>query len=260
MSVPRSLLDACLRLAADVSPEVVNSVIEALERGDAESAGNRLSGDAAHAFNEICLAWSRDASGTPPGDLALILTGALHAVLTERATKRVELVWSGPSALSSTVRSTEPALLELLNSARSSVYLVTFAAYKVPAIAAAIHAALTRGVRVVFVLESEESSAGKVSFDPLPYLRGDGSLPIEVYVWPLAMRERDERGRHGTLHAKFAVADSERLLVSSANLTEHAFELNIELGVLLTGGKAPEEATSHIDALIRLGILHRQSI
>ena len=174
MSVPRSLLDACLRLAADVSPEVVNSVIEALERGDAESAGNRLSGDAAHAFNEICLAWSRDASGTPPGDLALILTGALHAVLTERATKRVELVWSGPSALSSTVRSTEPALLELLNSARSSVYLVTFAAYKVPAIAAAIHAALTRGVRVVFVLESEESSAGKVSFDPLPYLRGDG--------------------------------------------------------------------------------------
>lgn len=260
MSVPQSLLDACLRLAADVSPEVVTSVIEALERGDAESASDRLSGDAAQAFNELCFAWSRDASGTPPGHLALILIGAFHAVLAERATKRVELVWSGPSALSSTVRSTEPALVELLNSARSSVYLVTFAAYKVPAIAAAIHAALTRGVRVVFVLESEESSAGKVSFDPLPYLRGDGNLPIEVYVWPLAMRERDERGRHGTLHAKFAVADSERLLVSSANLTEHAFELNIELGVLLTGGKAPEEATSHIDALIRLGILHRQSI
>ena len=63
-----------------------------------------------------------------------------------------------------------------------------------------------------------------------------------------------------SLHAKFAVTDSERLLVSSANLTEHAFELNIELGVLLTGGKAPEEATSHIDTLVRLGILHRQSI
>ena len=129
-----------------------------------------------------------------------------------------------------------------------------------PAVAAAVHAALTRGVRVVFVLESEETSAGKVSFDPLPYLRGDSSLPIEVYVWPLAKRERDDRGRHGTLHAKFAVADRHRLLVSSANLTEHAFELNIELGVLLTGGPAPEQAAAHVDSLIRLGVLQGQSL
>ena len=258
MSVPRSLLDACLRLAADVSPEVVTSVIEALARGDAESAGNRLSGDAAQGFKEMRQVWLKDASSTAPNDVALILTGAFHAVLVERTSKRVELVWSGPSALGSTLRSTEPALLELLHSARQSVYLVTFAAYKVPAVAAAVHAALTRGVRVVFVLESEETSAGKVSFDPLPYLRGDSSLPIEVYVWPLAKRERDDRGRHGTLHAKFAVADRHRLLVSSANLTEHAFELNIELGVLLTGGPAPEQAAAHVDSLIRLGVLQGQ--
>ena len=84
MSVPRSLLDACLRLAADVSPEVVTSVIEALARGDAESAGNRLSGDAAQGFKEMRQVWLKDASSTAPNDVALILTGAFHAVLVER--------------------------------------------------------------------------------------------------------------------------------------------------------------------------------
>jgi phosphatidylserine/phosphatidylglycerophosphate/cardiolipin synthase-like enzyme len=47
------------------------------------------------------------------------------------------------------------------------------------------------------------------------------------------------------------------LLVSSANLTENALDQNIELGVLLTGGTAPEEAATNIDALIRLQILQR---
>lgn len=260
MSTPPSLLSACLRLATDVSPEEVTSAISALERGETQSAGDRLSGDAAQSFRNLCLVWSSDASGTAPGALAAILSGAFYAVSEERTRKRVELVWSGPSALGSTVRSTEPALLELLAAARYSVYLVTFAAYKVPAVAAAISAALARGVRVVFVLESEEASAGKVSFDPLPYLRGSGNRLIELYTWPLARRVRDERGRHGTLHAKFAVSDRKRLLISSANLTEYAFELNIELGVLLTGGEAPEEAAAHIDSLIRLGVLQRQPL
>jgi len=62
----------------------------------------------------------------------------------------------------------------------------------------------------------------------------------------------------GPYNAKFAVADRRRLLVSSANLTENAFDLNIELGVLLTGGNAPVEAAAHIDNLIRLGILLRR--
>jgi len=80
-----------------------------------------------------------------------------------------------------------------------------------------------------------------------------------VYAWPMAERAKDGRGRHGTLHAKFAVADRQRLLVSSANLTEFAFNLNIELGVLLTGGSAPAEAAAHLDRMIQLGVFCRQS-
>jgi hypothetical protein len=43
--------------------------------------------------------------------------------------------------------------------------------------------------------------------------------------------------------------------VSSANLTEFAFNLNIELGILVSGGHAPAEAARHVDELIRLGVV-----
>lgn len=67
-----------------------------------------------------------------PGDVANILRGAAHAMAAERRRQQVELVWSGPTTLSSTLRSTGSALLDLIRGARQSVCLVTFAAYKVP--------------------------------------------------------------------------------------------------------------------------------
>lgn len=188
-------------------------------------------------------------------ELGHALLAAYAASRQERQRQQLELVWSGPGIASTALRSTGPALLELIESARKSVYLVTFAAYKVPAVADALAAAERRGVRVVFVLESDDGNGGKVDFDPLPHLGAAGIQHAEVFTWPRAHRMRDERGRFGSLHAKFAVADRVRLLVSSANLTEFAFNLNIELGVLVTGGHAPAEAARHLDELIRLGVL-----
>lgn len=220
-------------------------------------AGAGLSGDAAQRYGELVRAWGSSLDPVPPSDVANMLRGAAHAVASERRKQSVELVWSGPTVPSSTLRSTRPALLELIKCATESIYLVTFAAYKVPEIAEAIADAVDRGVRVVFVLENDAVSGGKVGFDPLPHLRGRSIGEPMVYVWPVNERSRDARGRYGTLHAKFAVADRCRLLISSANLTESALDLNIELGVLLTGGTAPKEAVSNIDALIRLKILQR---
>lgn len=218
-----------------------------------------LSADAGQRLAELKDAWFRCLGPPSTVDVANILRGAAHAVAAERGKRKVELVWSGPTTVSSTLRSTGPALLELIRGARESVYLVTFAAYKVPEVVEAIGAAASRGVRVVFVLESESVSGGKVDFDPLPHLNGGAAQRAEVYVWPMQQRRRDARGRHGTLHAKFAVADRRRLLISSANLTADAFDLNIELGVLLTGGSAPEEAAAHVDGLVRVGVLQRHS-
>lgn len=247
--------DAVARFACDVSRETVFRVSECLARGKASEANSFLSVDAARLFSNLLTAWNQEMPSTGLPELSHALLAASAASREERQRQQLELVWSGPGLTSSTLRSTGPALLELIESARETVYIVTFAAYKVPAVADALAAAERRGVRVVFVLESDEGNGGKVDFDPLPHLRASGLQRTEVYMWPLEHRLRDNRGRFGTLHAKFAVADRVKLLVSSANLTEFAFNLNIELGVLVTGGHGPAEAVRHVDELIRLGVL-----
>lgn len=88
-----------------------------------------------------------------------------------------------------------------------------------------------------------------MDFDPLPHLRTPGLRRAEVYIWLQEHRIRNERRRFGSLHAKFAVDDRTRLLVSRARLTGFAFNLNIELGVMVTGGHGPAEAARHLDEL-----------
>jgi len=49
------------------------------------------------------------------------------------------------------------------------------------------------------------------------------------------------------------------LLVSSANLTESALTLNMELGLLVEGGEVPRRVQEHLDALVAAGQLQRYS-
>ena len=58
-----------------------------------------------------------------------------------------------------------------------------------------------------------------------------------------------------SLHAKFAVADEAALFVSSANLTEYAFNFNMELGLLARGGDLPARAVSHLRRLMEERVL-----
>ena len=51
------------------------------------------------------------------------------------------------------------------------------------------------------------------------------------------------------------LAGSDRLFVSSANMTSFALALNIELGVLLNGGDAPRQMERILTELIRTGVL-----
>jgi len=54
---------------------------------------------------------------------------------------------------------------------------------------------------------------------------------------------------------KAAVADSRVAFLTSANLTEAALERNMELGVLVRGGKLPTEIEHLIDSLVESGEL-----
>ena len=48
-------------------------------------------------------------------------------------------------------------------------------------------------------------------------------------------------------------ADSRWLFLSSANLTEYAFNVNMELGILITGGRLPGHVEAHFDQMISQG-------
>jgi phosphatidylserine/phosphatidylglycerophosphate/cardiolipin synthase-like enzyme len=133
--------------------------------------------------------------------------------------------------------------------------IVAFAAYRIPKLIQAINSCATSGVDVMCVFESQDASSGKVA---VPSPKQLGLVPkVRVFVWPLARRQKNSRGLYGCLHAKCAAVDGELLFVSSANLTESAFNLNMELGVLIRGGSLPCAIESHFRALISAGYLVR---
>jgi phosphatidylserine/phosphatidylglycerophosphate/cardiolipin synthase-like enzyme len=73
----------------------------------------------------------------------------------------------------------------------------------------------------------------------------------------LEKRAKDDNGKPGILHVKCAVTDGRWLFLSSANLTEYAFTLNMELGLLVTGGSLPGQVEAQFDRLIEVGVLAR---
>lgn len=168
-----------------------------------------------------------------------------------------EVAWTGPAPPLSSLRRTEQALLEVIDSARREIWLVSFATYHVPSIQSALLAAATRGCRVRLLLESTAESNGKLSSGGADSLPPELASHAEIYVWPREQRAVDDRGRFGTLHAKFAVADGELLFVGSANLTEFAFELNIELGLLVRGVEAPRSVEDQLRWLVDARLIER---
>lgn len=174
--------------------------------------------------------------------------------------QQIELLWSGPAPANRVpARRIDQVLYDLISGAKRDILLVTFAAYKVKLLTEALIAAARRGVSLRLVLEFEEASQNQLSMDALKAFPVELIASAEIYFWPLEMRECNEFGRPGRLHAKVAVID-EQALLSSANLTDAAFNRNLELGALFSGGEIPDRLRAHFDELIASGTLAHRSV
>ncbi|MBZ5697633.1 MAG: DISARM system phospholipase D-like protein DrmC [Acidobacteriia bacterium] len=174
--------------------------------------------------------------------------------------QNIELLWSGPSPANHVpARRIDQVLYDLLCGARRDILLVTFAAYKVKLLTEALISASRRNVPVRMILEFEQASLNQLSMDALKAFPPDLIAHAEIYYWPLSNREVNELGRPGKLHAKAAVVDDQALL-SSANLTDDAFNRNLEIGALFSGGEIPGRLRAHFDELILSGTLARWSL
>jgi phosphatidylserine/phosphatidylglycerophosphate/cardiolipin synthase-like enzyme len=189
--------------------------------------------------------------------LALALLTAIEVNAFHRQYQKIDLVWTGPESQIIPFRRTDQALLQLINSAEMRILVVSFTVYKAKDIVDALIFAGQRGVSIKILVESREEDTGKLDYDPIQAFGPEIHNYAEFYNWPMDNRPLSPDGRHGSLHAKVAVADGQRLFISSANLTGYAMNLNMEMGVLIEGGTLPGNVETHFEALIDKDVVRR---
>jgi phosphatidylserine/phosphatidylglycerophosphate/cardiolipin synthase-like enzyme len=201
---------------------------------------------------QLVKAWQEEMSVSGPA-IAFGLRATASAVERERAEESVEVVWTGPKTTAVPVRLTREVLIDVIRAARESLFIISFAAYKVDVVLKELAAAAERGVVIRLILESGEASGGTLTFDAADAFETLGER-VTFYEWPLEKRPHVEKGR-ASLHAKAAIADDHAALVTSANLTGHGIAENMELGLLVRGGPIPRRLSDHFRELIAGGTL-----
>lgn len=220
-------------------------VISAVQGAEALRTLRRLA--PAGVLRAACDRLLEAAGELPPGYVAGALAGAAAAVARERASRSIDVVWTGPSSSVQTSRLTSAAVVGLLDEARVEILLVSYAAHSEPRVAQALEAAVGRGVDVTLLLERHEDNPGYAA-TAAPF----SAVRARRLAWPV-----ERRPDGAALHAKILVVDAATALVGSANLTGRALSMNLECGVLLRGGSAPSDIRRHVFDLLNRGELAR---
>ena len=231
-------LAACLGTATGaISPDAIR-----------QATADLLSWDAAWILSE---AFHQGATATWSE-----IAAAMMAVdyLVGENTGLMEIIWTGPANGRFPVRRIDQLLYDLVSAATRRVVLVTFAAHRVPHLCAHLTQAVQRGVELTLIVESETESEGQLTHDAIAAFSSVPSAASRLYYWPLARRERNQAGRPGKLHVKCAIVD-DVALVGSANLTDDAFNRNMELGMIVREAATVDTIARHFDELILRGVL-----
>ena len=214
------LLDAVAAVVCLISPEKVQAIAARIRRTEVDKVGSVLASivgtsAALAVVEQLGEAWK--SVKVSADELASMLLAASHTLTKSTSEQTIELVWTGPTTPFVSTRRTEQALLQVINSAKKSLFITSFVAYDFSTIVKALK------MRTL-----------------VPKAR--------LFAW----REKADEFSNGRVHAKVAVADSHSCFITSANLTGYAMEKNMEAGVLLTGGKTPESLYNHLVALVDL--------
>jgi len=175
---------------------------------------------------------------------------------------RADLVWSGPEVPGLHARDTRRVYEELLGSAQRSVCLSTYVYFDGPkafdVLARRMDA--VQELQVTLLLNIQRKRGDTTAADTLVRKFAER---FWTHEWPGVSRPQvfyDPRAigteASGVLHAKAAVVDDETVYVTSANLTEAAFDRNIELGLVVRDRVLAASVSAHFHLLIDHGLLH----
>jgi len=197
-------------------------------------------------------AW-RAADPTLPGTEVAVALEAAARVHAECAAHRSDVVVSGPTSNSTSVRLTSSVISELIHDCRASLLVVSFAAFGVVDVVRELEHAAQRGVRIDLILESTEEKGGTLhgavgASAAFATLRQHATF----WTWPTNRRPVVAQSR-AALHAKLVAADERIALLGSANLTDKALAYNLELGVIIRDPDVVARMVRHFRSLMNPG-------
>ena len=182
-------------------------------------------------------------------------------------TGRLELVMTGPAPPGSLNRDTAVVVRQMFLNANRSICICGFAVYQGKDIFAALayrmEALPDLNVRMYLNIDRSHGDT-----TPSELLLAKFQKRFRENQWPENMRlpevfydprplVDDDASKSACLHAKFVIADTQHVFLSSANFTEAAQQRNIEAGVLLDSSVLARGIEFHFQSLIDHGYLKK---
>jgi len=247
------LRQAIASIAATFHEDRVEAIAAAIERFDSPESFDRLASNIVSGANSDLVVRLRRAWAVTPTvtskEIAFGLRTATHTATLIGTAESIDLVWTGPKTGLIPTRNTEQAIREVIDEARTSLFIVSYVFYNASSIVDSLNGATKRGVSVRILLESSTDHGGAVIGDGIAAMHR--AVPdADLYIWNPTEKAVSAGSLTAAVHAKCAVADHRIAFVTSANLTSAAMERNMELGILVRGGTTPDRLHNHLDALV----------
>ena len=231
------MADALVRLAEVLSPTQATTIAASLELDSRlDKATATLPGSGHPAAPILGAALKQLGSAAL---LAAVLRGYAAAGL--KAPKPPRAVWSGPSFDGDSDHTTA-AVAHLIDEAKEDVFASTFSATLGSPFVEALWRAIARGVTVTVLVDGSEKMSGTAT---KLKKKLEGALFL-TYV---------PDGVFGLQHSKVVIVDSAAALVTSANLSEAAAYLNLEVGVLVRDPEFASKLRQRFRTLASLKVL-----
>lgn len=201
-----------------------------------------------------------------------LLIRFLAILLEQRAklrseTGRIELVMTGPEPPGTLIRDTAVVVRQMFLNAKRSVSVCGFAVYQGRDIFADLANRMQGdselSVRMYLNIDRPhgDSTRSDVLLARFQTRFRETQWPDSVrlpsiYFDPRPLADEDDC-KSACLHAKFVIADSKHVFITSANFTEAAQQRNIEAGVLLDSPNLARDIQTHFQSLIDHGLLEK---
>lgn len=161
------------------------------------------------------------------------------------STEQAQLLWTLPPGLQGPPASYAEGLITVIGSARHELLLMSpfIASSGIQTMKQHLLDALHRGVQVT-IIGHQLHDLGSAQSQAIESLRQEAERSQQHFSAYSANHQS------GLLHAKLVIADRERVVLGSANMTGHGLNLNFEVGVTLGNPQAKQVAQIY-DQLLR---------